>query len=130
MTEEAQPCPIVATMKLLGNQWNMIAVRYLHDRPMKFNQLKRAMGGVSSKTLSRTLKHLTKEGIAQRRVLETAPISVEYRLTERGMELSEALFEMKKWGRKWLLPQAIPTNTLATGGKGGRPQGFRPAPSG
>jgi DNA-binding HxlR family transcriptional regulator len=43
---------------------------------------------------------------------------VEYRLTERGMELSEALFEMKKWGRKWLLPQAISTATLATGAKG------------
>ena len=101
-------------MKLLGNQWNMIAIRYLHDKPMKFNQLKRAMGGVSSKTLSRTLKHLTKEGIATRRVLETTPISVEYRLTERGMELSEALYEMKKWGRKWLTPKGFPTATLAT----------------
>jgi len=66
-------------MKLLGNQWNMIAVRYLHDKPMKFNQLNRAMGGVSSNTLSRTLKHLTTEGLVQRHVLETAPISVEYR---------------------------------------------------
>jgi len=114
LTAEVGPCPIVATMKLLGNQWNMIAIRYLHDKPMKFNQLKRAMGGVSSKTLSRTLKHLTKEGIVKRRVLETAPISVEYRLTERGMELSEALYEMKKWGRKWLLPKVVPTATLAT----------------
>jgi DNA-binding HxlR family transcriptional regulator len=117
LTEEGDPCPIVATIKLLRNQWNMIAVRYLHDKPMKFNQLKRAMGGVSSKTLSRTLKHLIKGGLVQRRVLETAPISVEYRLTERGMELSEALFEMKKWGRKWLLPEAISTATLATGAK-------------
>ena len=108
----------MATIKLLRNQWNMIAVRYLHDKPMKFNQLKRAMGGVSSKTLSRTLKHLTKEGLVQRRVLETSPVSVEYRLTERGMELSETLFGMKKWGRKWLLPRAISTATLATGAKG------------
>jgi DNA-binding HxlR family transcriptional regulator len=104
--EEAAPCPIVATMKLLGNQWNMIAMRYLHDRPMKFNELKRAMGGVSSKTLSRALKHLTMEGLVKRRVIGSAPIGVEYRLTERGMELSEALYEMKKWGRKWLLPNA------------------------
>jgi len=50
----------------------------------------------------------------KRRVLETAPISVEYRLTERGMELSEALHEMKKWGRKWLLPKVAPSVTLAT----------------
>ena len=104
-------CPIVGTMKLLGNQWNMIAIRYLHDRPMKFNQLKRTMS-VSSKTLSRTLKHLTDEGLAQRRILDTAPISVEYRLTDRGMELSEALFGMKSWGMRWLTSRTAPAPAL------------------
>ena len=74
---EPELCPIVATMKMLGNDWNMIAIRYLHDEPMKFNQLKRAMGNVSSKTLSRTLKHLAKEVIVERRVLDTTPISVD-----------------------------------------------------
>lgn len=100
---EPDVCPIVATMKLLRNQWNMIAIRYLHDQPMKFNQLKRAMGDVSSKTLSRTLKHLVSENIIQRRILDTAPISVEYSLTERGMELSEVLYEIKEWGKKWMV---------------------------
>ncbi len=100
---EPDVCPIVATMKLLRNQWNMIAIRYLHDQPMKFNQLKRAMGDVSSKTLSRTLKHLVNENIVQRRILNTAPISVEYSLTERGMELSEVLYEIKEWGKKWMV---------------------------
>ncbi|MGH9918467.1 MAG: winged helix-turn-helix transcriptional regulator [Nitrososphaerales archaeon] len=99
-------------MKLLGNKSNMIAIRYLHDQPMKFNELKRAMGGVSSKTLSRTLKHLAGEGIVQRRVMNTSPISVEYRLTESGVELSEALYEMKRWGRKWLLPTPAPKPSL------------------
>lgn len=98
-------CPIVATMKMLGNDSNMIAIRYLHDEPMKFNQLKRVMGDISSKTLSRTLKHLTDEGIVERRVLDTAPISVEYSLSVSGKELSESLYGLKKWGRKWLLPR-------------------------
>lgn len=98
-------CPIVATMKMLGNEWNMIAIRYLHDEPMKFNQLKRAMGNVSSKTLSRTLKHLASEGIVERRVLDTTPISVEYSLTVSGRELSDSLCELRSWGRKWLLPR-------------------------
>ncbi|MDE1853467.1 MAG: helix-turn-helix transcriptional regulator [Thaumarchaeota archaeon] len=92
-------------MKMLANEWNMIAIRYLREEPMKFNQLKRAMGDVSSKTLSRTLKHLAKEGIVERRVLDTTPISVEYSLTASGSELSDALFEMKRWGRKWMLPR-------------------------
>jgi DNA-binding HxlR family transcriptional regulator len=107
MTIDASICPIVATMKILGNEWNMIAIRYLHDQPMKYNQLRRAMGSVSSKTLSRSLKHLAKEEIVERRVLETSPISVQYSLTERGQELSEALYEMKSWGSKWLTPRTL-----------------------
>lgn len=104
-SEMPDVCPIVATMKMLGNEWNMIAIRYLHDRPMRFNQLRRVMADVSSKTLSRTLKHLVKEGIVERHVLHTAPVSVEYSLTASGRELSDALHELKGWGSKWLLPK-------------------------
>jgi DNA-binding HxlR family transcriptional regulator len=107
MTVDASVCPIVATMKMLGNEWNMIAIRYLHDEPMKYNQLRRAMGNVSSKTLSRSLKHLAAEEIVERRVLETSPISVQYSLTERGRELSDSLYEMKSWGKKWLAPRIL-----------------------
>jgi DNA-binding HxlR family transcriptional regulator len=103
MTVDSSVCPIVATMKMLGNQWNMIAIRYLHDEPMRYNQLRRAMGNVSSKTLSRSLKHLADEEIIERRVLATSPISVEYSLTEKGRELSESLYGMKSWGKKWLI---------------------------
>ena len=102
MTVDSSVCPIVATMKMLGNQWNMIAIRYLHDEPMRYNQLRRAMGNVSSKTLSRSLKHLVDEEIVERRVLATSPVSVEYSLTERGRELSESLCVMRSWGKKWL----------------------------
>ena len=101
----ASECPIVGTMKMLGNEWNMIAIRYLHDNPMKFNELKRAMGKVSSRTLSRTLKHLMQEEIVSRKILDTSPISVEYSLTPRGLELGGALAVMKGWGMKWLLPK-------------------------
>ena len=104
-TKRSKVCPIVATMKMLRGQWNMVAIRYLHNEPMKFNQLKRAMGNVSSKTLTRTLKYLAKEGIVERRVLDTAPISVEYSLTVSGKELSDSLFQLRNWGRKWLLPR-------------------------
>jgi len=92
-------------MKMLGNPWNMIAIRYLHDEPMRYNQLRRVMGNVSSKTLSRSLKHLVDEELVERRVLATSPVSVEYSLTERGRELSESLYEMKSWGKKWLAPK-------------------------
>jgi DNA-binding HxlR family transcriptional regulator len=87
---------------MLGNQWNMIAIRYLHDEPMRYNVLRRAMGNVSSKTLSRSLKYLVKQEIIERRVIDISPIAAEYSLTQRGKELSDAIYEMRKWGKKWL----------------------------
>jgi DNA-binding HxlR family transcriptional regulator len=107
MTADPELCPVVATVKMLGNQWNMIAIRYLRDKPMRYNQLRRAMGNVSSKTLSRSLKHLVQQEIVERRVLDTSPISAEYSLTQRGKELSDAIYEMKKWGKKWLTPRRV-----------------------
>lgn len=96
-------CPIVETIKTLANKWNMIAIRYLLDGPRKFNELKRDMGNASSKTLSRSLKHLVREGLVERCVLDTTPISVEYTLTDKGRELADSLQEMRRWGDKWLI---------------------------
>jgi DNA-binding HxlR family transcriptional regulator len=87
----------------------MITIRYLRDSPMRFNELKRVMGSSSSKTLSRSLKHLTRESIVCRRVIDTTPVGVEYSLTNRGQELSDAIYELRKWGRKWLMSQSKPT---------------------
>jgi DNA-binding HxlR family transcriptional regulator len=83
----------------------MITIRYLLSGPVKFNQLKRDMGNVSSKTLSRSLNHLMRQGLVERRVLDNSPISVEYSLTDKGRELNGALQAMAKWGNRWLLGQ-------------------------
>jgi len=77
---------------------------------MRFNQLRREMGNVSTKTLSRSLKHLSQEGIIKRRVFDAYPISVEYSLTKKGQELSDSLCEMRRWGRKLLTKQE--TNSM------------------
>jgi DNA-binding HxlR family transcriptional regulator len=48
------------------------------------------------------LKNLVAENLVHRRVLDTAPVAVEYSLTLCGKELSDSLFELRKWGKKWL----------------------------
>lgn len=100
-------CPIVETIKTLAGKWNLITIRYLLEGPKRFNELKRNIGNINSKTLSVSLKHLMREGLAERRVIETSPISVEYCLTDKGKELTDALQAMAKWGNKWLLDQKL-----------------------
>src|SRR6266550_3141819 len=52
-------CAAVESARKIGNQWRLIVVRYLLERPMRFNELRRLACGIDPKTLSRVLKYLT-----------------------------------------------------------------------
>jgi DNA-binding HxlR family transcriptional regulator len=95
-------CPVVATADIVGRKWALIAIHNLLESPLGFNELKRSINGVSSKTLSNSLTYLTKEGIVSRKVHQNSPIRVEYTLTQKGREMKGLIGEMKRWGQLWL----------------------------
>jgi DNA-binding HxlR family transcriptional regulator len=97
-------CGAVESAKRIGNQWRLIVVRYLLERPMRFNELLKVACGIDPKTLSRVLKHLTKEEIVRREVLDTQPFMVRYALTEKGRQISPIMQALKSWGEVWVLP--------------------------
>lgn len=96
-------CPVIGTITIIGKKWPLIIVHSLTDGPKRFNELKRSMNGVSSKTLSMNLAGLVEEEIIARRVYSESPIRVEYSLTEKGEDLKELLQFMTRWGEKWLV---------------------------
>jgi len=65
-----------------------------------FNELKRELCNVSSKTLSVTLKELEGGELIERRVLDTNPPTVRYYLTVSGWELRELLIPLLTWVMK------------------------------
>jgi DNA-binding HxlR family transcriptional regulator len=103
-------CPVAATADIVGRKWALIAIHNLLESPLGFNELKRSINGVSSKTLSNSLTYLTKEGIVSRKVHQNSPIRVEYTLTirveytltQKGREMKGLIGEMKRWGQLWL----------------------------
>ena len=102
--EEHELCPVVESVRKVGNEWRLIIVRYLLDRPMRFNELLRVAGGVDAKTLSRVLKYLTSEGIVKRDVLSTQPFTVQYELSQKGKQLRPVIESLRAWGNQWVLP--------------------------
>lgn len=106
-TDESQEytiCPVVESVRKVGNEWRLVVIRYLTDRPMRFNELLRVAGGVDPKTLSRVLKYLSAEGIVRRDVLGTQPFTVQYALTEKGRQLEPVIEALRTWGKKWVIP--------------------------
>lgn len=89
-----------------------MVVRYLLESPMGFNELMRRIGGISSKTLSATLKQLQREGMVIREVVSMQPFSVRYCLTEKGRELKPVIDELMRWGEKWTTPREAEQRTV------------------
>ena len=100
--EMKEICPVVEAINLIGKKWNLAIIHFLFDGPKGFNELKRCLGSISSKTLSKSLKELEMQGIVNRRVYNS-PIRVEYSLTEKGEDLRELEDVLRKWGEKWLI---------------------------
>ncbi|MFQ5815768.1 MAG: winged helix-turn-helix transcriptional regulator [Candidatus Hydrothermarchaeaceae archaeon] len=96
-------CPVVTTAKIIGKRWALIIRHNLLDNPLGFNELKRRVDGISSKTLSTSLSYLVEKGIVARSVHTNSPIRVEYSLTQKGMDLKPLIEDMRYWGEKWLL---------------------------
>jgi len=98
-------CAAVESARKIGNQWRLIVVRYLLERPMRFSELQRLACGIDPKTLSRVLKYLAGEEIIRRDVLGTQPFTVRYALTEKGEQLRPVMQSLKAWGEAWVLPE-------------------------
>jgi DNA-binding HxlR family transcriptional regulator len=95
-------CAVTATASILGKKWHPVIVHRLLEEPMGFNELKRAVDGVSSKVLSDSLETLEERGLVDRRVISEKPFRVEYRLTDRGESLRPVIREMQSWGTRYL----------------------------
>jgi DNA-binding HxlR family transcriptional regulator len=72
---------------MIGDKWSILVVMLLGDGPMRFNELRRRVGGVSQRMLALTVRGLERDGYLTRTVFPTIPPRVEYELTPLGHSL-------------------------------------------
>jgi DNA-binding HxlR family transcriptional regulator len=102
MGAEDNECSIEKSLRVIGGKWAFLVVRELFFHGTKrFSELKSAINGISSKSLTETLRHLEENNMLSREVYATVPPTVEYQLTPKGEAFNGILHEMKKWGREW-----------------------------
>ena len=103
------------TLSLVGGKYKMIVMYWLagENKVMRYNELKRAIGTISFKTLSATLKELEQDQLIIRTEYPQVPPKVEYCLSERGQSLIPILDMMCEWGEQNQLQQdALESNPL------------------
>jgi DNA-binding HxlR family transcriptional regulator len=84
---------------VLGAKWSLSVLAHLHEGTQRFNELLRAIDGVSRRMLSATLRQLERDGLVLRHVYARVPARVEYELSDSGEELLQALTPLLAWGR-------------------------------
>ncbi len=92
-----EPCAIERGMRVIGGKWTGSVLWHLKDGPVRFNDLARMIGGASKKMITERLRHLEAQGLVSRQVMDTAPVSVQYEITEFGRTALRFLEELRKW---------------------------------
>jgi len=78
----------------------VLAVSTLGDGPKRFHELRRALGSISQRMLTLTLRCLQRDGLVTRTVFPTIPPRVDYALTKLGHSLLEPVSSLGLWARQ------------------------------
>ncbi len=99
----AADCPSRVILQHLTSRWGTLVMVALATRPHRFAELRRAVGGVSERMLSQTLKDLESDGMVLRTAHDVVPPHVDYELTALGRQAADHL--VRWWpGSKRTLP--------------------------
>lgn len=88
-------CPSRASLARVANKWTAMIVVLLHEEPLRFSELHRAVDGITKKVLVDTLRALERDGMLVRALHDDG--HARYQLTPLGRTLHEPLQALQIW---------------------------------
>ena len=99
-TSHADCQAVAEILDRISDKWTVLVVGTLQERPLRYNEIRRAVDGISQRMLTLTLKGLERDGIVTRTMYPTIPPRVDYELTELGKRLMVPLRSLYDWAVK------------------------------
>ncbi len=100
---KSEDCRAVSSvLQRIGEKWSVLIIAHLGSGPKRFNEIKRAIGGISQRMLTLSLRGLERDGLVKRTVFPTVPPRVDYELTELGHSLRLPVEALGGWARSHL----------------------------
>lgn len=91
-------CPVKYLISIFGGKWKLPIMCILAcGKPVRYSQIKRALGPITAMMLSKTLKELEQAGVIIRKQYNQVPPYVEYTLSKEGKTIVPVLTEMGNW---------------------------------
>ncbi|MDY6938824.1 MAG: helix-turn-helix domain-containing protein [Cyanobacteriota bacterium] len=95
-----EPCSIERGMRFIGGKWKGSILWHLKDKPVRFGDLARQLGGASKKMVTQRLREMENDGLVKREVISTRPFAVTYEITDFGKTTLSVLEELKQWAEE------------------------------
>ena len=95
--EVTEDCPTREILDRVGDKWSVLVIVLLGQRTHRFNELHRAIEGISQRMLTLTVRALERDGLVSRTVHASVPPRVDYELTELGRTLLVPLGALAEW---------------------------------
>ena len=97
---QSAECPKISqVLARVGEKWSVLIIIMLADRPRRFSDLKRSIGGISQRMLTLCLRGLERDGLVKRTVFPVVPPRVEYELTALGQSLRQPVTQLANWAK-------------------------------
>lgn len=103
-----EPCSIAHTLAVIGDRWTVLILRDVFRGVHRFSELEASLG-IAKNLLSNRLGRLVAAGVLEKVPYQDRPVRHEYRLTERGRDLSPTLIALMGWGDRWMADGRPPT---------------------
>ena len=99
---QAETCNAMGDiLNRIGDKWSVMIVGYLTKKTMRFNELRHAIGGISQRMLTLTLRNLERDGLVTRTVFPEIPPRVDPRFADyqatRDRAVRNELIEEHRW---------------------------------
>jgi DNA-binding HxlR family transcriptional regulator len=107
MVKRPELCPVETTARIVGGRWKAAVLDQLFQGTKRFSELKRAITGITQRTLSQQLRGLQSAGIVERTVYPDTPPRVVYAITPLGKSLRPLLDAMCHWGKSHSAAMAL-----------------------
>ena len=98
-----EKCPLNYAMSVIGGKWKMQIICTLNNKGnLRYNELRKKLGGISNTVLANALKELEEAGLVIRTEYLEVPVRVEYSTTEKCDKLIPVLESLSEWGEKMM----------------------------
>jgi DNA-binding HxlR family transcriptional regulator len=100
LAQIAAECSLPKALEAMGERWSFLILRAAFNGLKHFEEIQSNLG-IARNILANRLGRLVDVGILNREPCPEDRRKIEYRLTEKGLDLLPTMIALRQWGEKW-----------------------------